>query len=365
MGRAMTRPLEGAWPAEGHTTHFRRAVYFTPVLLVAVLLLAPVPTYASLEGGIITALAIDPEVPSTLYAGTHNRGVFKSTDAGETWRAMGPMETFVTGLAIHPVTPTTLYVTMHYRGVFKSTDGGESWTALGPATELFWQVAVDPVAATTVYAQSFAYDAVVKSPDAGATWDGLYVNLDLPGIIQSFAVHPRSPSTIYAARGFHPLDDWGIGGGVVKSEDGGATWSATGLMAVSVGAVTVDPRTPSIVFATFDQQPGAVKSVDGGATWNDVGLSGMFVGAFTIDASTPDTVYTGAGDRVLKSGDGGMTWTAVNVGSIDVVNALGRSPAVQCLAIDPVTPSTLYAGTDAGVFKSIDAGITWTPTGRF
>jgi photosystem II stability/assembly factor-like uncharacterized protein len=82
------------------------------------------------EGGCIYALAIDPVTPTTLYAGTENGGVFKSTNGGGNWSPVntGLTDTIVRALAIDPVTPTTLYAGTYRGSVFKSTNGGGNWS---------------------------------------------------------------------------------------------------------------------------------------------------------------------------------------------------------------------------------------------
>src|SRR5262249_18476964 len=86
------------------------------------------------DGGPVLALAIDPNTPSTLYAGTSGAGVFKSPDSGGTWNAASiglPANAIVQALAIDPSTPTTLYAGTGWNdvgGVYKSTDGGGTWT---------------------------------------------------------------------------------------------------------------------------------------------------------------------------------------------------------------------------------------------
>src|SRR5438445_13664732 len=118
------------------------------VLALAILLLptrGAVPAYPWHGTGNIAALAIDPLTPTTLYAGTCDRGLFKSTDGGASWTATGLTNISVSALAIDPKTPTTLYagaVTVDCAtgallppveaGVFKSTDGGASWGDIGP-----------------------------------------------------------------------------------------------------------------------------------------------------------------------------------------------------------------------------------------
>ena len=106
------------------------------------------------EGGLTLVLAIDPQKPSTLYAGT-DHGVFKSTDGGAAWSAVntGLPSTGVDALAIDPATPSTLYAGGG-GGVFKSTDGGAAWSAINTGLTTPWvgALAIDPVTPSTLYA---------------------------------------------------------------------------------------------------------------------------------------------------------------------------------------------------------------------
>ena len=108
------------------------------------------------EGGTINALAIDPQTPSTLYAGTSGGGVFQSTDGGANWRAINTGLTGgeVRALAIDPQTPSTLYAGTSGRGVFQSTDGGASWRAIntGLTTLDVRALAIDAHTPGTLYA---------------------------------------------------------------------------------------------------------------------------------------------------------------------------------------------------------------------
>ncbi|PYM65198.1 MAG: hypothetical protein DME11_11110, partial [Candidatus Rokuibacteriota bacterium] len=103
----------------------------------------------------INALAIDPQTPTTLYAGTSGDGVFKSTDGGTTWRAVNTgldPRRCCFALAIDPQTPTTLYASTD-GGVFKSTDGGESWGGVntGLTNPFARALAIDPQTPATLY----------------------------------------------------------------------------------------------------------------------------------------------------------------------------------------------------------------------
>src|SRR5262249_39058384 len=146
--------------------------------------------------------------------------------------------------------------------------------------------------------------------------------------------------------------------------DGAASWTAvnTGLPALSfdtfLSALAIDPRTPSTLYAlgTLHATSGVLfKSTDSGANWTATISTGLRPGGLplAINPVTPSTLYAGTfGEGVLKTTDGGMSWTAVNT---------GPTTDFLALAINPVTPSTLYAGTfGEGVLKTTDGGGSWT-----
>src|SRR3989442_7413525 len=127
------------------------------------------------DGGAIAALAIDPQAPRTVYAGTLGAGLFKSTNGGELWKAVtGFSQRFVSTLAIDPQTPTTLYAGTGRceagteGGVFKSTDGGQSWSAVLTLLHVC-PLALDPNAPPTLYAGTGGA-GVFKSTHRGASW---------------------------------------------------------------------------------------------------------------------------------------------------------------------------------------------------
>jgi len=171
------------------------------------------------------------------------------------------------------------------------------------------------------------------------------------GTVQSLAYDPGNPARIYA----------GTGGGLFKSEDFGETWSPLDLVPgfkVSVSTIAVDPLAPSRLFVSGIANPGcyplclppsystSLRSTDGGRTWLAMdGLTGKSIRAFAVTGSLPSKVLAGtAGNGVLESDDGGLTWTPANEG-------LGNL-SISSLAIDPLLPSVIYAGTGQGVFSA-------------
>src|SRR5712664_3508510 len=115
-----------------------------------------------------------------------------------------------------------------------------------------------------------------------------------------------------------------------------------------------DLQTPVTLFTGTTL--GVLKSTDGGVSWNAAGLTGVGVLSLVIDPLTPTTLYAGTSSSgVFKSSDGGASWSATGLTGIG---------DVLTLTIDPLTPTTLYAGTStSGVYKSTNSGVNWSPTG--
>ncbi|HET9712874.1 MAG TPA: SBBP repeat-containing protein, partial [Pyrinomonadaceae bacterium] len=186
--------------------------------------------------------------------------------------------------------------------------------------------------------------------DAAANWNNL--NKGLVGDIQSLAVAPTAPNTIYA-----PTTD-----GFYRSTDGGANWSKTPSQGSSspsfngANGIAVDPTNSATVYVAFFSS--LMKTTDGGNTWTGVNTSPVgFFNIFTIviDPVTPSTIYVGAGNGVFKSTDSGANWIVQNNFGVP------STPIVRTLAIDPTTPLTIYAGTNGnGLFKSTNGGAVWT-----
>src|SRR5439155_1442616 len=168
----------------------------------------------------ILVLAIDPESPTTIYAGALYDDIY------------------VDALAIDPLTPTTLYAGTHGSGVFKSIDAGGRWTGSHAPAPFVLVQAIDPVTPSTIYAGT-ELDGLFKSSDGGAAWSGANAGLPMSSSsllsVTSLAVDPGTPPTLYAGTS-----------SVFKSTDGGGSWSRldSGLPELRVNALAIDPLTP-------------------------------------------------------------------------------------------------------------------------
>src|SRR5207245_7770423 len=154
-----------------------RSFGFIRAVVISCLVLSAEPAYPWHCTGDITAMAIDPLTPTTLYAGTADRGVFKSIDGGANWSTvLGNVS--VSALAVDPQAPSVVYAGTAGSGVFKSADRGASWSPTGLTDLNIAQLAIDPQTPPAVYALiTVSYPltespgtGVFKSLDAGETW---------------------------------------------------------------------------------------------------------------------------------------------------------------------------------------------------
>jgi photosystem II stability/assembly factor-like uncharacterized protein len=319
------------------------------------------PPGPGLEGprGMVFSLAVDPRHSGTVYAGT-DPGVDKTVDGGATWAPAQsgiPGGSQISALAIDPSVPRTVYggTGVGNAGIYKTTNGGVSWAAVAPNT-IGSALAVDPSNSRTVYAGSNA--GVYKSTDGGMTWLPSRRGMGrLP--VNALAMAPSDSRTLYA----------GTSTGVYRSSDGGASWAAAskGLVDPTIRSLAVDPRTAATVYgATANQTAGVIggvfKTVDAGGSWSASyqGLGALPVASFAANPVAPATIYVQvAGVGLLMTVDGGATWSP----------AAGLTNGIGAIVQDPSTPSTLYAtGSQcggppaaAGLCRSLDGGTTWSP----
>src|SRR5262252_6095759 len=205
---------------------------------------------------------------------------------------------------------------------------GAVWTNTGPGGGRVNSVAVAPSSPATVFAGTGI--SFFKSIDGGASWTRLVhpVGSVLSGEV---AIHPTDPDTIYIS-----------GPKVFKSTDGGGTFVDTGLGMTNAQSIGIDPLDPLHLVVGGNSSGTLAYTVDGAATWTVVspaGASGNSFFSVVFDPVTPQVVYAaasfGVGPGVWKSLDGGASWTKV----LTVNNFLGS----QAVAVAPSSPATVLA----------------------
>jgi photosystem II stability/assembly factor-like uncharacterized protein len=261
------------------------------------------------------------------------------------------------------------------------------WRSVGPTRGgRVLAVAGDP-ANDLVFYQGTAGGGVWKTEDGGISWRNISDGYFQTGSVGAIGLATSNPRIVYVGMGEACIrGNASIGDGVYKSTDGGATWQHVGLAATSqIARVVIDPANPDLVYVAALGSPwgpspdrGVYRSSDGGRTWKKLLYRDENTGAIdlVLDPSNPRVLYAsllqlrrypwgftsaGPGTGLFKSTDGGDTWAELtnNPGLPDGLK--GRIG----IAVSPARPSRVWAIIDAelgkkGVFRSDDAGATWT-----
>jgi hypothetical protein len=282
----------------------------------------------------INALAIDSTSPTKMHAGT-GHGVARSTDGGTIWQTtiaapaasagLAPAIAVdaVTALAIDPTAPATVYGGTAADGVFKSFDGGTNWSLMstGLANLSINALAIDPLTPSTVYAGTAG--GVYRSTNSAANW-----RLFSSGIggqnIRALALNPTSPDTLYAA----------TPNGVYRSINRATNWFVfnNGLTNLSIQALAINPATPSTLYAGSAR--GLFKTINSGTNWSGLHVAAGVsnINALALDPQLPATVYAATSLGLFKSTDAGAAWTLISA----------TFPKV--LAVHPQNSATVFAG---------------------
>ncbi len=383
-----------------HSFRLACRLTFLPLFLLPAAALGAAGAWSPLgpDGGAVTAIAVHPTAPATLYAAVEFGGVFRSDDGGASWRRTGPGLPQISfqalaGIAIDPLAPDTLYVPTN-SGLFRSIDGGGHWQqvggTLGQGPSFLYAIAAGGARPGIVYLADVS--GVLKSGDGGVTWTRLQNGLAGRGAGYSLAIDPGNGNVVYL----------GTGGPLLKTTNGGATWApAAGDPSrgpIGAIALAIDPRDPRKVYAGTAN--GVLRSTDAGRTWTLVvnGLTDRHVFALALAPSVPATLYAGTNAGVFVTRNAGGAWRRTS-GEVQRVHALavsrtsfatawaglwpapgrfgllvttdaGRtwSPAQQGMAaaaldriaVDPFDSQTLYAAGSGGFYRSGDRGASWT-----
>jgi photosystem II stability/assembly factor-like uncharacterized protein len=352
---------------------------------------------AAMSGRVAAVDAVHEGNRLTVYIGSASGGVWKSVNGGTTYKPVFDKEPVqsIGAITVDPKNPKTVWVGTGEAwtrnsvsigdGVYKSTDGGETWANCGLRnSERIGRIVVDPTATGTVYVCALGKlwsdgdeRGLYKTSDGGRTWAKVLKGANLSTGCSDLAMDPSDPRTLYAALWDFRRSGWAFrsgsespagvsGSSLMKSTDGGATWSslesatAKGLPPKPWGrvAVTTAPSNPRVVYALIEAVPpynGLYRSDDGGKTWELRDRSRFMVwrpfyfGNLIVDPKNENRLYK-PDLALIVSSDGGRSFSTISGG------AHGDFHDVW---VDPEDTDHLICGDDGGVWYSYDAGNKW------
>jgi len=343
-----------------------------------------------------------PGQPSTFYFGSVDGGVWKSANAGRTWEPIsdGQMNPSIGAIAISSSNPKIIYVgtgeadmrsdITYGEGVYKSIDGGKHWTHLGlEDTRHIGKILIDPQNPNIVLAAALGHAyapnekrGVFRTTDGGKSWKKVLFKNDSTGAID-LSWDNKFPEIVYASLWNAQRTPWsqyppdeGIGSGIYKSTDEGATWEKVnssdlpsdtlGRIGISVVQNSHGKKIYALIQAMHNGS-GLYYSDDGGAHWQlrstnpQIVTRMWYFGRVFVDPMNSDIVYV-PNRSLFRSIDGGKTFTAIK-----------GSPGgddYHYLWIDPENDNHLIVASDQGTVVSSDDGKTWSswynqPTAQF
>ena len=349
------------------------------------------------RGGRVTAVAGHEDEPFVYYFGATGGGVWKTTDGGANWAAVTDSALgagSIGAIAVAPSDANVIYVgtgesplrgnTSPGDGMYKSTDAGKTWRHVGlPDAGQIADIEVHPKDENLVYAAVLGHAfgpnptrGVFRSKDGGRSWDKILFRSDSAGAID-VVLDPVNPRILYAAfwqvrRGPWYMSSGGPGSGLFKTTDGGDTWTEItrneGLPKGVIGkiGVTVSPVNHDRVWAIVEADSGGVfRSEDGGQTWRrtneerNLRQRAWYYTHIHADPQNVDAVYV-MNTGFYRSVDAGKTFTPIRTPHGDN----------HALWIAPNDARRMINGNDGGANVSFNNGTTWTrqdnqPTAQF
>ncbi len=339
----------------------------------------------ALMSGRINDLENHPTNNRIIYAGTAGGGVWKSNDGGVTFNPIFDKYCQSIGaLEIDPGNPDNIiYVGTGETwtrnsvsigdGLYKSVDGGVTWNKLGfDKSERIANIIVNPKNSKEIYVGVLGAlwgdsqeRGVFKSTDGGITWSKILYTNKKTGCAD-LAMDPKNPNVLYASMWEFRRTGWSFESGgdhsaLYKSVDGGATWNKihNGFPEGKLGrlAIAVAPSNPNVLYTVIEaeknERKGLYRSNDAGASWqqlnNDFGITvrPFYFSRIVVDPKNEDVVVK-AGLSGSISRDGGKTFK--NLGNMH--------SDIHDITFDINDSDRMYAGTDGGVYRSLNGGTT-------
>jgi photosystem II stability/assembly factor-like uncharacterized protein len=318
--------------------------------------------------GRLSAIAIHPTSPSTIYVGARGSGVWKTTNGGSSWQpltdALPTLE--IAAIAIDPSTPSRVYVATEHEGVFRSEDAGVSWAQIVSSDlnmEVRWGVMiVHPTNPDVLFLTS--KDGIYRSADQGANWQlSKAAPVGSIGRATDLVMDPSTPNTLYAGiagNGIYKTTTSGIAG---ESSWNKLTAGLPDFSQITIVTLALCRDQPATVYAGLNQKESPLfrlyRTINSGGNWSlrytHVTGTVPFNDYIAVHPTNRDIVYI-TGEHFYRSIDGGST------------PIIQSGPHVDHHAFTqhPTDPKIIYTASDGGIYRSSDTGKsgTWSFTGE-
>ena len=364
------------------------------------------------QGGRFTDFAVPLQQPYTVYASLGSGGLWKTVNNGHSWESIFDFEKSysIGDIAVAPSDPNIIWVgtgeancsrsTYWGDGIYKSTDAGKTWKNMGlPESHHIGRIVIHPTNADVLYVAALGHlysenpdRGLYKTSDGGKTWQKVLFVDNRTGCVD-VVMDPQNSDVLYAAMYDKLRLPWtyqigGFGSGIHKSTDAGKTWTklANGLPSGILGRIglTIYPKNPKILYAVIENanKPGMApeerwkevlagksssgmidgevyRTDDGGASWRKVSPEKQSIGSgpgyyyadIIVDPNDDQHVYA-LSVGVQESKDGGKTWgRPFNFGGDN-----------HALWIDPKDSKHMLLGYDHGMGITFDGGQNWLRT---
>jgi photosystem II stability/assembly factor-like uncharacterized protein len=286
-----------------------------------------------------------------------NQSILKSEDGGKTFSPKGKIDTNssigaanILSLAIDPLDGQKIYIGTESKGLYLSNNGGETWKKLDfPLTKIY---SLSLAEGDVVYAGGLYKDRgkIYRSENGGEKWEEVYSEAENGPTISSIKVSKSNPQKVYA----------GVqSGAIIKTEDGGATWSNIYKASAPIINISLDAQNSEVVYFGIYNQ-GVIRTMDGGKTTEEItkniqsGMaSGRNVYALEADPSQSGVIYIGTDKGIVRGLDYGNKFE-----SVDVLESAKNQP-VRGLAVNPYNPNEIIFSSAQAVYKSVDGGKQW------